>query len=513
MSMTSGEDLGKSELFQKVARMLLPLAEEAARDGLSLKEFETGLLGGLLSTGKRVVDQFLSAQGKGDLGRTIARPHDNDGSKSGGSKNDDQDSAHAQLHRSPKAVTRQLRTIFGEHEFLAYVYREREDRRSPIVRRPVDEQLGISPDRYSPLLQEYSMLFCLEQSFHSAVSGFEKVFRQRLSVDTLEKVSQKMGRAAEEFLQQLEAPKKKEEGRILVLTADGKGIPMVKADASRLRAFETEASLRPGNRRMATIAAVYSVDPYYRTAEEIVNALFRDEPQHSSSDSDRPRPQHKRLIAMLPGTRPDLGDEVIRGSILALTWAAQEVSKRRRKKQLLVRLMDGQHSLWSDANACLSDIDQANAIDILDLLHVAGYMGKAAKELCGAKAEQERFLRDRLLRILKGEVHAVIRGLRRMASLQKLPAEKRVDVDKACHYFETHADRMKYDEYLAAGLPIATGVIEGACRHLVKDRLERTGMRWSAAGAQGMLNLRAVKASNLWDEFQSQFHNTPNLKA
>jgi hypothetical protein len=77
----------------------------------------------------------------------------------------------------------------------------------------------------------------------------------------------------------------------------------------------------------------------------------------------------------------------------------------------------------------------------------------------------------------EGEVHAVIRGLRRMASLQKLPAEKRVDVDKARHDFESHADRMKYQEYLSAGLPTATGVIERACRHLVKDRLERTDMR------------------------------------
>jgi hypothetical protein len=133
--------------------------------------------------------------------------------------------------------------------------------------------------------------------------------------------------------------------------------------------------------------------------------------------------------------------------------------------------------LWSDADACLSNVGQANAIDILDQLHVAGYMGKAAKELRGGTTEQERFLRDRLLRLLRGEVHAVIRGLRRMASLQKLPAEKRVDVDKACHDFESHADRIKYNEYLAAGLPIATGVIEGACRHLVKDRLERTDMR------------------------------------
>lgn len=112
------------------------------------------------------------------------------------------------------------------------------------------------------------------------------------------------------------------------------------------------------------------------------------------------------------------------------------------------------------------------------------------------EAAQEAFIRDRLLRILRGDVHGVVRGLRRMATVQKLSKEKRADVDAACGYFTAHANRMKYDEYLAAGLPIATGVIEGACRHLVKDRLERTGMRWSASGAQAMLSLRCLKASN-----------------
>jgi len=75
------------------------------------------------------------------------------------------------------------------------------------------------------------------------------------------------------------------------------------------------------------------------------------------------------------------------------------------------------------------------------------------------------------------------------------------------------AKRMKYDEYLAAGLRIATGVIEGACRHLVKDRLERTGMRWSASGAQAMVILRCLKASNVWNEFQRQFLNPTHLQA
>jgi hypothetical protein len=503
MSMTTGDELGKSNVFLKVAAALFPLAEEAMRQGMTMKEFESGLLGGLLCTGKRVVDQFLIAQGDGDLGETVVHPDDS---------HDNEAIQPRMIYRSAEAASRRLRTIFGEHEFSGYVYREGEDRRSPIVRKPVDQQLAISSERYSPLLQEYTMLFCCEQAFHGAVDAFEQVFRHRLSADTLEKISQRMGAAADAFLQERAAPPKSEEGSILVLTADGKGIPLVKSDAQRLRAFE-EKAIRPGNRRMATVCSVYSVDPYHRTAEDVVAGLFRDETSDSETASDRPVPQHKRLMARLPGVVEDLGDEIIRGSILALSWAAREVMQRRKKNQVLVRLMDGQHSLWSDADACLSDCDSENVVDILDILHVSGYIGKAAKVLCQGKAAQEVFIRDRLLRILKGEVHAVIRGLRRMATVQKLSKEKRADVDTACGYFTAHADRMKYDEYLAAGLPIATGVIEGACRHLVKDRLERTGMRWSASGAQAMLYLRSLKASNAWESFQKQFLNPSPLNA
>jgi hypothetical protein len=77
-----------------------------------------------------------------------------------------------------------------------------------------------------------------------------------------------------------------------------------------------------------------------------------------------------------------------------------------------------------------------------------------------------------------------------------------------CGYFEGHLRRMQYDAYLAAGSPIATGVIEGACRHLVKDRLERSGMRWTQAGAQALLNLRSLRQSSHWDQFHQQ-HPSP----
>jgi hypothetical protein len=235
MSMTTGEELGESDVLLRFAVLLSPLVEEAVRQGITIKEFERGLFGGLLCTGRQVIDQFLIAQGVGDLGETTAHPADS---------NNDQSTEPRTIHRSPELAARMLRTVFGEHEFFAYVYREGEDRRSPIVRRPVDEQLGISSDRYSPLLQEYSMLFCCEQAFHSAVDAFERVFRHRLSTDTLEKISQRMGAAVGERLHQRAAPPASDEGSILVLPADGKGVPLVKSDAQNLRAFE-EKAVRP----------------------------------------------------------------------------------------------------------------------------------------------------------------------------------------------------------------------------------------------------------------------------
>jgi len=74
-------------------------------------------------------------------------------------------------------------------------------------------------------------------------------------------------------------------------------------------------------------------------------------------------------------------------------------------------------------------------------------------------------------------------------------------VEDCLAYFAARVDYMKYDEYLAAGYPIGSGVVEGACRHLVKDRMEQAGMRWRIAGAQAILSLRAIYVNDDWEAF------------
>jgi len=482
MSMAGASESDKVSVLVKLTEELGRFVHRAAGEGQSLREVERSVFDRLLLVGRAAIDQFLVLPGDGDLGDTVTA-----------------DNGQA-LFRSAEPVARPLRTIFGEHHFSAFVYRKRRHSHTPIVLRPVDARLSLPSGRWSPLLEEFTQLFCLEGASASAAEAFARIFRQQLSVDTLEEVNQRMGAAAAEFLDGLDAPPRNEEGDLLVVTADGKGVPLVQADAARLCCFE-ERPRRPGNRRMATLASVYSVDRHVRTPEDIIAALFRDEREQPNRGAVRPKPCHKRVIARFPKVFEELAEKPISGSIIALSWAAAEVEQRRRTGQPLVRLMDGQTSLWDAADACLVDErDPGPVFDILDIVHVASYVWRAAKVFHTHREPQEAFVRDRLLRIL----HGVIQGLRHRATRCRLAGAARKEVDTVCGYFTTHAPRMQYDKYLAAGCPIATGVIEGACRHLVKDRMERSGMRWTQPHAQTMLDLRAVHQSSSWDDFHQQ---------
>jgi hypothetical protein len=92
----------------------------------------------------------------------------------------------------------------------------------------------------------------------------------------------------------------------------------------------------------------------------------------------------------------------------------------------------------------------------------------------------------------------VIRSLR--GKLRGLSGTKRETLQNTIRYYNNNQTLMKYDEYLEKGYPIASGVIEGGVRHLVKDRMERTGMRWHIDGAQAMLNTRSAYINGEWDE-------------
>ena len=115
--------------------------------------------------------------------------------------------------------------------------------------------------------------------------------------------------------------------------------------------------------------------------------------------------------------------------------------------------------------------------------------------------EAKDFVGQRLRDLLQGRVGYVISGLRRRLKAEKLSGQRRKVVHSAVEYLGNNKAHMRYGEYLAAGYPIGSGVAEGACRHLVKDRMEQTGMRWTVEGAQAMLHVRALYLNDQWQEF------------
>jgi hypothetical protein len=462
-----------------LARRLEELVQQAAREGSALHRVERQIFDTVLKIGHAATEMFLQGQGDGDLGETCA-------------------TATAQtLFRSDEPVERPLHTVFGRHVIKAYVYAPGEHEK--IALRPIDARLQLSDRSASYLLEEFSQYFCVDQAFRQAAQGIELVLHQKIAVDTLENTNRCMGDQADAFLDQLPHPPAHQEGELLVFTGDGKGVPLVKEDARALAAFEDQPK-RPGNRRMAMLAGVYSVDRFVRTPEQIVAALFRD--GERPREGQRPEPQFKHLRACFPKAHDTTSEEItiVPGTFEAFGWAAHEIAKRHHPNQPLIRLMDGQKSLWDASDVCLEDVQP---IDILDILHVSQYVWRAAAAFHSAFEHREAFARERLLRILQGDVRGVITGLRHMATRYDLKGQKRREITVVCGYFQNNIQRMRYHEYLREGYPIATGVIEGACRHLVKDRMERSGMRWRLPGAQAMLNVRAVWQSSYWDRFQT----------
>ena len=189
-----------------------------------------------------------------------------------------------------------------------------------------------------------------------------------------------------------------------------------------------------------------------------------------------------------------------------------DVALRRRRGQTVVHLSDGQHSLETDRRKYLP-LD-SHTVDVLDLMHVLPRLWEAAHLFHREGSEAaSQFVRERLHRVLEGEAGRVIGGLRQMGTKHSLRGPHRKRLRRLCEFLENNLHRMRYDDYLRAGYPIATGVIEGACRHVIKDRMERAGMRWKVPGAQAMLQLRAIHANGDWRAFQDDRikHETSRL--
>jgi hypothetical protein len=468
--------LDNPQLLHDLACELLAYVRNAATQGTPVHDVERGLWQRLLQLGRTTLGQFFALQGSGDLGDTVTLP---DGQT---------------CERLLEQHSRRYVSIFGDFTLARTVYGSREGQKIAFV--PLDNRLQLPEAVFSYVLQDWDQGLCVEQAFGQAQSTVARMLNLKQSVDSLEHMNVEMAEQVSNFRENRPKPDPATEGPILVTSGDGKGIVMRRSATDPAPATHRSKGQKASQKRMATVGTAYTVDRYVRTPEEVVATLFRDVPK----PPPRPQPCHKRVWASLTQVAADGG---VQSSLdLVYEWLLNEVGERNPGlTKEMVHLGDGQESLWQ---ARQDHLPRRNLTDILDLLHVTPRLWQAAHVFYPEGSDAaEAFARERILRVLRGEVAGVVQGLRRMGTQWGLKGSKKKTLAQVCAYLRKNRERMRYDAYLAKGYPIASGVIEGACRHLVKDRMERAGMHWTPTGAQAMLDVRSTYVNGDWEEYQA----------
>ncbi|MGZ3392278.1 MAG: ISKra4 family transposase [Isosphaeraceae bacterium] len=446
-----------------------------------MDQVEETIFRDLLVIGRWMLQAFLDFAGPGDVGPTLTI------------RGDRASEADRELPRLDRPRKRPYLSIFGAIDIERIGYG-----RDRVEAAPLDARLHLPERQYSYLLQRWLGAFVVDDAHAEAIGKLESILGLEIAVKASEDLNREQASDVEVFQDSLPIPAARDEGPLLVVAADCKGVPLVRKavrepdeppGGAASRGHRRGKGEKANKKRMAAVGAVYTIEPFVRTADDVIDEVMRKEARRR-----RPGPRNKRVRA-----------ELLVGKVALFLWLAQETIRRNpRGTKPVIFLSDGERALHDRQGEYLPE----NTICILDLFHVLERLWKVAWCFFDERAQKRQahqWVEERLRRLLEGKVDSVIRGIRYQATHHGLKGQQRKTARDAADYFEWNRDRMKYDEYLAAGYPIGSGVVEGACRHLVKDRMERTGMRWLPSGAQAMLDLRATYLNGEWNDFW-KFH-------
>jgi hypothetical protein len=351
----------------------------------------------------------------------------------------------------------------------------------------LDAELSLGDDCYSDLVREVSEYLGVYSVYHKTADILERLLGLSLSTRVVEENIAEDAAAVEAYYAQKPPPAPAGEAEILVIQADGKGIPMILETPAEPKARLGKGEKR-GHKKEAVVTTVYTIAAAPRTPQEVVASFFDQNPGTTVAKADcpPPSPQNKHVWATLDGKEA------------ALSRLAKQVVLRRGHHILhRVALCDGCEALQSRLATYFSDFTQ-----ILDFIHADEYLWNVANSLLGETNEQRtEWMSNHTLQMLSGQTEQLIADFRHLAPAASMASAQREQLRKTANYFERNLPYMDYPTYLARGWPIASGVIEGACRHFVKDRCELSGMRWNQDGAENLLHLRAVAENGDWDAY------------
>lgn len=394
---------------------------------------------------------------------------------------------------SRRCRSRKLESIFGQVDIKRRAYEHAGANSLHLI----DASLNMPPNKYSHGLEKIVAKELAKGSTDAAVELIDRMTGGHVPKRQVLEAAIRVSLDFEAFYRQgLGSHPEADKDAIMVLSTDGKGIVMRQEglrEATRKAAQREQHKKltrlskgeKKNRKRMATVASVYSIKPYIRDPDDMLVYLEDDPP------APRPRPENKRVWASIERT----GEQVI-------SEMFAEALRRDPKQQLpWVILVDGEpHQLKRIKRALKKH--KLSATIVVDFIHVLEYLWKAAYGFFDADDEcVEDWVLDQAVAVLKGKASQVAAGMRRSATRHKMPSNQRQPIDKCADYLLKYKSMLRYGQYLAKGFPIATGVIEGACRHLISDRLDITGARWSVAGAEAVLKLRSLNSSGDFDAY------------
>lgn len=350
---------------------------------------------------------------------------------------------------------------------------------------PLDATLGLPARSYSYEIQRRLVKGAVKGPFDEATEEVADATAVAIPKRTAEQMVVDASLDFEGFYTQRTARLQSDSGPLLVASVDGKGVPMVKPSTAQ-RQVRLGKGEKRNKKRMSTVGAVFTQKLNIRTPEAVVESLFAESPG-SKEPKRYNRPEQKRVWASL-----------LSGKDLFIAQVQAEMLRRdpKHKKTWLV-VTDGERALQCKVAATFGNIEL-----ILDLLHVLEKLWTVSYVFHPEGSPEARdFVKERILRILRGQVSQVVKGLRQMATKRQLKGQKQKTVLAVTAYYYRNRARMRYDFYLRNGYPIASGSVEGACKNLVKDRMERSGMRWTLPMAEAVLQVRAVYLSDHFDEY------------
>jgi len=397
---------------------------------------------------------------------------------------------------------RNIESLFGGVEVRRLGYSQR--KQSSVF--PLDHTLNLPRDQFSFGLRKRLIAEAIKGSFDGSVqcikttTGGHVAKRQALML--VEDVAQDFCHFYE--LNRFVTPEQTTDH--LVMSFDGKGIVMrhnslreatKKAATNQDQKLQTRLSQgeKRNRKRMAQVATVYTVKAHERTAESIMRSSSTEEPNVTHL---RPRVRNKRVWA-----------SVKREAIAVIEEAFAEALQRDPKQcREWVILVDGHPHQIKQIKKVMKRL-KVKAVIIQDFIHVLEYLWKATWCFHAKGSEEaEAWVAERALKILQGKAGLVAAGMKRSATKLKMVKKDREGIDNCATYLLRSKPRLRYAQALAAGFPIATGVIEGACRHLINDRLDITGARWGLQCAEAILKLRSINSSgdseNYWEFYQQQ---------